>query len=104
MQRIVAATGLPHRAGSVAAALEGCMRSFRRRTCVGWQAMVGLEVDEETTRQGLSIHALGSIRVTRGGLEQRLGGPRQRRLLAVLLIHHDTVVPVDRVADAVFAG
>ena len=66
--------------------------------------MAGLDVDGETTEQGLSIHALGSIRVTRDGIEQRLGGPRQRRLLAVLLIHRDTVVPVDRVADVVFAG
>jgi len=66
--------------------------------------MVGLEVDGETTGQELSIHALGSIRVTRDGIEQRLGGARQRRLLAVLLIHRDTVVPVDRVADVVFAG
>ena len=61
-------------------------------------------VDGGTTAQGLSIHALGSIRVTRDGVEQRLGGARQRRLLAVLLIHRDTVVPVDRVADVVFAG
>ena len=61
-------------------------------------------VDDETTGQGLSIHALGSIRVTRDGIEQPLGGARQRRLLAVLLIHRDAVVPVDRVADVVFAG
>ena len=66
--------------------------------------MVGLEFDRETTGQGLSVHALGSIRVTRDGVEQPLGGARQRRLLAVLLIHRDTVVPVDRVADVVFAG
>ena len=66
--------------------------------------MADLEVDGWATRQDLSIHALGSIRVTRGGVEQRLGGARQRRLLAVLLIHRDTVVPVDRVADVVFAG
>jgi WD40 repeat protein/DNA-binding SARP family transcriptional activator len=44
------------------------------------------------------------MRVTRDGVEQRLGGPRQRRLLAVLLIHRDTVVSVDMLAEVVFAG
>ncbi|HEY5888856.1 MAG TPA: BTAD domain-containing putative transcriptional regulator, partial [Acidimicrobiales bacterium] len=33
-----------------------------------------------------------------------IGGPRQRRLLAMLLIHANAVVSVDRLADAVFAG
>ena len=56
------------------------------------------------TALGLGIHALGSIRVTREGVELPLGGARQRRLLAVLLIHHDLVVSVDRVAEVVFAG
>ena len=56
------------------------------------------------TSLGLGVHALGSIRVTRDGVEQRLGGARQRRLLAVLLIHHDLVVSVDRLAEVVFAG
>lgn len=53
---------------------------------------------------GLGIHALGSLRVTDGEEERPLGGARQRRLLAVLLIHRDAVVSVDRIAEAVFAG
>ena len=63
-----------------------------------------LQAPPTTATLGLGVHALGSIRVTRDGVEQRLGGARQRRLLAVLLIHHDLVVSVDRVAEVVFAG
>ncbi len=66
--------------------------------------MGGPQAQTTATTLGLGIHALGSIRVTREGIEQRLGGARQRRLLAVLLIHHDLVVSVDRVAEVVFAG
>jgi len=66
--------------------------------------MGGLELEEATVGTGLGIHALGSMRVTRDGVEQRLGGARQRRLLAVLLIHRDTVVSVDKLAEVVFAG
>ena len=66
--------------------------------------MGGPTAQTTATALGLGIHALGSIRVTREGVEQRLGGARQRRLLAVLLIHHDLVVSVDRIAEVVFAG
>ena len=66
--------------------------------------MGALQAPPTATSLGLGIHALGSIRVTRDGVDQRLGGARQRRLLAVLLIHHDLVVSVDRVAEVVFAG
>ena len=55
--------------------------------------------------QMIRFHALGGLTVTD---EQRdevgIGGPRQRRLLAMLLIHRNSVVSVDRLADAVFAG
>ena len=95
------ATALGQRGTSSSGAACG---TFRVSMCWVAGRRVDLEVATGTTREGLSIHALGSIRVTRDGIEQRLGGPRQRRLLAVLLIHRDTVVPVDRVADVVFAG
>jgi WD40 repeat protein/DNA-binding SARP family transcriptional activator len=48
--------------------------------------------------------ALGTVAVRRHGELVNVGGPRQRRLLAVLLIHRNTVVSTDRLADAVFAG
>jgi DNA-binding SARP family transcriptional activator/WD40 repeat protein len=52
----------------------------------------------------IEFRALGSLAVVVDGQETSIGGPRQRRLLAMLLIHHDDVVSVDRLVDAVFAG
>jgi WD40 repeat protein/DNA-binding SARP family transcriptional activator len=52
----------------------------------------------------VEFHALDGVTVTDGGREVNVGGPRQRRLLAVLLIHRNEVVSVDRLTDAVFAG
>ncbi len=52
----------------------------------------------------IRFHALGALTVTDDGGELNLGGPRLRRLAAMLLIHRNTVVSVDRLADAVFAG
>jgi WD40 repeat protein/DNA-binding SARP family transcriptional activator len=55
--------------------------------------------------QMIRFHALGGLTVTdEHGGEVGIGGPRQRRLLAMLLIHRNSVVSVDRLADAVFAG
>jgi DNA-binding SARP family transcriptional activator len=52
----------------------------------------------------LEFHALGGLTVAVDGREAPLGGPRQRRLLAMFLIHRNTVVSLDRLADAVFVG
>ncbi|MGH3347248.1 MAG: BTAD domain-containing putative transcriptional regulator [Nocardioides sp.] len=52
----------------------------------------------------IRFHALGGLTVTDEGDELGIGGSRQRRLLAMLLIHRNSVVSVDRLADAVFAG
>jgi WD40 repeat protein/DNA-binding SARP family transcriptional activator len=52
----------------------------------------------------IEFHALGGLTVTDDGDEVSIGGPRQRRLLAILLIHRNAVVSVDRLAEAVFAG
>lgn len=52
----------------------------------------------------IEFRALGSLAVVADGREMSVGGPRQRRLLAMLLIHRNSVVSVDRLADAVFAG
>jgi WD40 repeat protein/DNA-binding SARP family transcriptional activator len=52
----------------------------------------------------VQFHALGEVAVTVDGGEVGLGGSRQRRLVAMLLVHANTVVSVDRLADAVFAG
>ena len=52
----------------------------------------------------IRFQALGGLAITENGEQVSIGGPRQRRLLAMLLIHRDAVVSVDRLADAVFAG
>ena len=52
----------------------------------------------------IRFHALGAVAITEGGEPVAIGGPRQRRLLAMLLIHRNSVVSLDRLAEAVFAG
>jgi WD40 repeat protein/DNA-binding SARP family transcriptional activator len=52
----------------------------------------------------LRFHALGGLTLSANGEDVSVGGPRQRRLVAMLLIHRNAVVSVDRLADAVFAG
>ena len=52
----------------------------------------------------LEYRALGTLDVVVDDTSMDLGGPRQRRLLAVLLVHRNTVVATPRLVDAVFAG
>jgi WD40 repeat protein/DNA-binding SARP family transcriptional activator len=52
----------------------------------------------------LECRVLGALRVVDDGVDVHVGGPRQRRLLAMLLVHRGEVVSADRLAEAVFAG
>ncbi len=52
----------------------------------------------------LEFRVLGPMRVSRHGDELHVGGPRQRRLLAALLVHRNEVVSTGRLLEAVFAG
>ena len=52
----------------------------------------------------VDFRALGGVRVSDGGRDLNVGGPQQRRLLAMLLVHRNAVVSVDRLIDTVFAG
>ena len=52
----------------------------------------------------LEYRALGGLCVVDDGDEVNLGGPRQRRLAAALLIDRNQVVSVDRLGEVVFAG
>lgn len=52
----------------------------------------------------IRFHALGALEVSADGQPLNVGGPRQRRLVAMLLVHRGEVVSVDRLAEAVFAG
>ena len=38
----------------------------------------------------IELRALGTLAVVRDGSEVSVGGPRQRRLLAILLIHRNS--------------
>ncbi len=44
------------------------------------------------------FHTLGGLTISGNGDEAGVSGPRQRRLVAMLLIHRNAVVSVDRLA------
>jgi DNA-binding SARP family transcriptional activator len=50
----------------------------------------------------LAFHVLGPLQVTRAGAPVTLGGPRERVLLAALLVEHGRVVSVDGLAQALW--
>lgn len=52
----------------------------------------------------LEFRALAGLSIVESGDDLALGGPRQRRLVAVLLVNRNSVVSIDRLEDAVFAG
>ena len=52
----------------------------------------------------MEIQVLGPVEVRDDGAEVALGGPRQRRLLAVLVVNAGKVVSVERLIDVVWAG
>jgi len=52
----------------------------------------------------LEFHVLGPLEVVGEGGALRLGGPRQRATLAILLLQGNRVVPVERLADELYAG
>jgi len=54
--------------------------------------------------RGLNFSILGSLEVRAGGLPLAVGGPRQRTVLAMLLLAADRVVSVDRLIEAVWKG
>jgi DNA-binding SARP family transcriptional activator len=52
----------------------------------------------------LQFRILGPLEVAGDGGPLRLGGPRQRATLAILLLNANRVVPVERLADDLYAG
>lgn len=52
----------------------------------------------------LGVSLLGPLEVTTDGVSVDLGGPRQRAILARLLVAHRAVVPTDRLIDDIWAG
>jgi WD40 repeat protein/DNA-binding SARP family transcriptional activator len=52
----------------------------------------------------LEYRALGGLTIADNGDDVSVGGPRQRRLVAMLLVHRNSVVSAGRLSEAVFAG
>ena len=52
----------------------------------------------------MEIQVLGPVELRDKGVAVPVGGPRQRRLLAALVVNAGKVVSVDRLIDAVWAG
>jgi DNA-binding SARP family transcriptional activator len=52
----------------------------------------------------LEFSILGPLEVAEDGRLVRLGGPKQRAALAILLLHANRVVSVERLADDLYAG
>jgi Transcriptional regulatory protein, C terminal/NB-ARC domain len=53
---------------------------------------------------GLEVRLLGPVQATRAGGEVALGGPKQRAVLALLLLDAGRVVPADRLVEEVWRG
>ena len=51
---------------------------------------------------GIDFRILGPIEVTRDIEPIRLGGPKQRAVLTILLVHANRVVPVEQIADDLY--
>lgn len=47
----------------------------------------------------MEFRALGSVSVRRNGVEADLGAPKQRSVIALLLMHHNSVLSFDRIID-----
>ena len=58
--------------------------------------------DEALPDAGLRIGVLGELVATREGTGLDLGGPRQRAVLALLVLARGDVVPADRLVDALW--
>jgi YVTN family beta-propeller protein len=64
--------------------------------------MAEIPVVDDTTPVEFGV--LGPLRVLRSGKPVPLGGPRQRAVLALLLLEANRVVSLDRLAEQVWAG
>jgi YVTN family beta-propeller protein len=72
-----------------------------QREAAGW-VMAAEAVATETG--SIEFGILGPLEVSRAGRSVTLGGPRQRAVLALLLLEANRVVSMDRLAEEVWAG
>jgi DNA-binding SARP family transcriptional activator len=61
-----------------------------------------MAADASSPADRLEFRILGPLEVLAGSVPVRLGGPRQRAVLAILLGHANEVVPADRLIDGVW--
>jgi DNA-binding SARP family transcriptional activator/class 3 adenylate cyclase len=61
-------------------------------------------LSEPGTMPPIEFAVLGPLEATRNGTPIALGGPRQRALLALLLIHANEVVPAERLVDELWSS
>jgi predicted ATPase/DNA-binding SARP family transcriptional activator len=71
--------------------------------------VAGGDKDSVARRSGaaadlLEFRILGPVEAARSGRSLPLGGPKQRALLALLLVHRDRVVPSDRLIEELWSG
>jgi DNA-binding SARP family transcriptional activator len=85
------------------------LRASASRASFGSTAPIfgGAATESLSTEYGphvLEFRILGPLEVSDGGAPVRLGGPKQRATLAILLLGVNRVVSVDRLADDLYAG
>src|SRR5213595_3704470 len=70
----------------------------------GWDPSLPNRYRPVTVRGVLEFRILGPLEVVREHGPLRLGGPKQRATLAILLLNANRVVSVDRLADDLYSG
>src|SRR5437773_132421 len=99
----LAARGLPTRRGAGWARQPGRLPGRRAaRSATGRVGMAAEAVASET--RSVEFGILGPLEVRRSGQAVSLGGPRQRAVLALLLLEANRVVSMDRLAEDVWGG
>ncbi len=63
-----------------------------------------MELTARTKGRELQFQLLGQLEVTAGGRVIDLGSPKQRTVLAFLLLHANEIVSTDRLIDMVWEG
>jgi DNA-binding SARP family transcriptional activator/DNA-binding beta-propeller fold protein YncE len=85
----------------------GCpfrLRTIRDAAILASVGKQGLETPQTRSKRptGLEFRVLGPLEARAGGAPLPLGGPKQRALLALLLLHANEVVSRDRLIDGVW--
>jgi DNA-binding SARP family transcriptional activator len=66
--------------------------------------MCVVALSSSSTRPAFEVRLLGPVQAVRGGRELSLGGPKQRAVLALLLLEPGRVVPTDALIEELWRG